>query len=185
MHNHHSAAYDRKSPQELVLQRPLPECASTLIGMTVVAELSDSVKKTFLRFVEAYLYPEVGGLTHVVNSLVNGMPQHYRAKSIKHITPLKVGFEHCEHLLKVYDPTDTMPPLILKELEDGVPMEVQGEVDKAFEGKVSQGPTTDMSRVGPPAAWVSMEERLDVQRVVRSERKPIIMPLVSRGMISG
>ena len=157
MHNHHSAAFDgSKSPQELVLQRQLPECASTLIGMTVLAELPDSMKKTSLsRFVEAaYLYPEVGGLTHVVSSLVNGMPQHYRAKSIKHITPLKVGFEHCEHLLKVYDPTDTMAPPILKELEDGIPMEVQGEVDKAFEGKVSQGPTTDMSRVGPPAAWV-------------------------------
>ena len=157
MHNHHSAAFDgRKSPQELVLQRQLPECASTLIGMTVLAELPDSMKKTSLsRFVEAaYLYPEVGGLTHVVSSLVNGMPQHYRAKSIKHITPLKVGFEHCEHLLKAYDPTDTMAPPILKEIEDGIPMEVKGDVDKAFEGKVSQGPTTDMSRVGPPAAWV-------------------------------
>ena len=69
-----------------MLQRPLPECASTLIGMTVLAELPDSMKKTSLsRFVEAaYLYPDVGGLTHVVSSLVTGMPQHYRAKSIKH-----------------------------------------------------------------------------------------------------
>ena len=95
MHNHHSAAFDgKKSPQELVLQRPLPECASTLIGMTVLAELPDSMKKTSLsRFVEAaYLYPEAGGLTHVVSSMVNGTPHHYRAKSIKHITPLKVGF---------------------------------------------------------------------------------------------
>ena len=107
------------------------------------------------RFVEAaYLYPEVGGLTHVVSSLVEGTPQHYRAKSIKHITPLKVGIEHCEHLLKVYDPSDTLAPPILKESEDGIPEGVQGEVDTAFEGKVSQGPTTDMSRVGPPAAWV-------------------------------
>ena len=157
MHNHHSAAFDgKKSPQELVLQRPLPECASTLIGMTVLAELPDSMKKTSLsRFVEAaYLYPEAGGLTHVVSSMVNGTPHHYRAKSIKHITPLKVGFEHCEHLLKVYDPSDTLAPPILKELDDGIPSEVQGEVDKAFEGKVSQGPTTDMSQVGPPAAWV-------------------------------
>ncbi|CAE7921277.1 unnamed protein product, partial [Symbiodinium sp. KB8] len=54
----------------------------------------------------------------------------------------------------VYDPKDTLAPPILKELEDGIPDEVEGEVDKAFEGKVSQGPTTDMSQVGPPAAWV-------------------------------
>ena len=77
MHNHHSAAFDgRKSPQELVLQRPLPECGSSLIGMTVLAELPDSVKSSSLsRFVEAaYLYPEVGGLTHVVSSLVEGTP---------------------------------------------------------------------------------------------------------------
>ena len=157
MHNHHSAAFDgRKSPQELVLQRPLPECGSSLIGMTVLAELPDSMKSSSLsRFVEAaYLYPEVGGLTHVVSSLVEGTPQHYRAKSIKHITPLKVGIEHCEHLLKIYDPSDTLAPPILKESEDGIPKGVQGEVDTAFEGKVSQGPTTDMSRVGPPAAWV-------------------------------
>ena len=157
MHNHHSAAFDgRKSPQELVLQRPLPECGSSLIGMTVLAELPDSMKSSSLsRFVEAaYLYPEVGGLTHVVSSLVEGTPQHYRAKSIKHITPLKVGIEHCEHLLKLYDPSDTLAPPILKESEDGIPEGVQGEVDTAFEGKVSQGPTTDMSRVGPPAAWV-------------------------------
>ncbi|CAE7648750.1 unnamed protein product, partial [Symbiodinium sp. CCMP2592] len=157
MHNHHSAAFDgKKSPQELVLQRPLAECASTLIGMTVLAELPDSMKKTSLsRFVEAaYLYPEVGGLTHVVSSMVNGTPHHYRAKSIKHITPLKVGMEHCGHLLKAYDPSDTLAPPILKELDDGIPSEVEGEVDKAFEGKVSQGPTTDMSQVGPPAAWV-------------------------------
>ena len=157
MHNHHSAAFDgRKSPQELVLQRPLPECGSSLIGMTVLAELPDSMKSSSLsRFVEAaHLYPEVGGLTHVVSSLVEGTPQHYRAKSIKHITPLKVGIEHCEHLLKVYDPSDTLAPPILKESEDGIPEGVQGEVDTAFEGKVSQGPTTDMSRVGPPAAWV-------------------------------
>eukprot|EP00439_Symbiodinium_sp_Y106_P010721 s16367_g1.t1 len=86
--------------------------------------------------------------------MVNGTPHHYRAKSIKHITPLKVGFEHCGHLLKVYDPSDTLASPILKELDDGIPSEVQGEVDKAFEGKVSQGPTTDMSQVGPPAAWV-------------------------------
>ena len=90
----------------------------------------------------------------MVRSLVEGTPQHYRAKSIKHITPLKVGIEHCEHLLKVYDPSDTLAPPILKESEDGIPEGVQGEVDTAFEGKVSQGPTTDMSRVGPPAAWV-------------------------------
>ena len=157
MHNHHSAAFDgRKSPQELVLQRPLPECGSSLIGVTVLAELPDSMKSSSLsRFVEAaYLYPEVGGLTHVVSSLVEGTPQHYRAKSIKHITPLKVGIERCEHLLKVYDPSDTLAPPILKESEDGIPEGVQGEVDTAFEGKVSQGPTTDMSRVGPPAAWV-------------------------------
>ncbi|CAE7621986.1 unnamed protein product [Symbiodinium sp. CCMP2592] len=157
MHNHHSAAFDGKnSPQELVLQRPLPACASTLIGMTVLAELPNSMKKTSLsRFVEAaYLYPEAGGLTHVVSSLVNGTPHHYRAKSIKRITPMKVGFEHCEHLLKVYDPKDTLAPPMLKELDDGIPTEVQGEVDKAFEGKVSQGPTADMSQVGPPAAWV-------------------------------
>ncbi|CAE7633045.1 RE1 [Symbiodinium sp. CCMP2592] len=138
MHNHHSAAFDgKKSPQELVLQRPLAECASTLIGMTVLAELPDSMKKTSLsRFVEAaYLYPEVGGLTHVVSSLVNGTPHHYRAKSIKHITPLKVGVEHCGHLLKAYDPSDTLAPPILKELDDGIPSKVEGEVDKAFEGK--------------------------------------------------
>ncbi|OLP75587.1 Retrovirus-related Pol polyprotein from transposon TNT 1-94 [Symbiodinium microadriaticum] len=55
---------------------------------------------------------------------------------------------------QVYDPKDTLAPPILKELEDGIPDEVEGEVDKAFEGKVSQGPTTDMSQVGPPAAWV-------------------------------
>ena len=54
----------------------------------------------------------------------------------------------------MYDPSDTLAPPILKELDDGIPSEVQGEVDKAFEGKVSQGPTTDMSQVGPPAAWV-------------------------------
>ena len=92
------------------MQGPLSECASTLIGATVLAELPDSMKKTSLsRFVEAaYLYPEVGGLTHVVSSLVNGTPHHYRAKSIKHITPLKVGFEHSGHLLKVYDPSDTL-----------------------------------------------------------------------------
>ena len=157
MHNHHSAAFDgRKFAQELVLQRPLPECGSSLIGMTVLAELPDSMKSSSLsRFVEAaYLYPEVGGLTHVVSSLVEGTPQHYRAKSIKHITPLKVGIEHCEHLLKVCDPSDTLAPPILKESEDGIPEGVQGEVDAAFEGKVSQGPTTDVSRVGPPAAWV-------------------------------
>ena len=157
MHNHHSAAFDgRKSPQELVLQRPLPECGSSLIGMTVLAELPDSMKSSSLsRFVEAaYLYPEVGGSTHVVSSFVEGTPQHYRAKSIKHITPLKVGIEPCEHLLKVYDPSDTLAPPILKESEDGIIEGVQGEVDAAFEGKVSQGPTTDMSRVGPPAAWV-------------------------------
>ena len=124
--------------------------------MTVLAELPDSMKSSSLsRFVEAaYLYPEVGGLTHLVSSLVEGTPQHYRAKSIKRITPLKVGIEHCEHLLKVYDPSDTLAPPILKESEDGIPEGVQGEVDAAFEGKVSQGPTTDMSRVGPPAAWV-------------------------------
>ena len=39
-------------------------------------------------------------------------------------------------------------------MEDGIPDKVEGEVKKAFEGKVSQGPTTDMSQVGPPAAWV-------------------------------
>ena len=54
----------------------------------------------------------------------------------------------------MYDPSDTLAPPILKELDDGIPSEVQGEVDKAFEGKVSQGPTADMSQVGPPAAWV-------------------------------
>ncbi|CAE7763110.1 unnamed protein product [Symbiodinium sp. CCMP2592] len=149
MHNHHSAAFDgKKSPQELVLQRPLTECASTLIGMTYEEDFLIEIRGT------AYLYPEVGGLTHVVSSLVNGTPHHYRAKSIKHITPLKVGVEHCGHLLKAYDPSDTLAPPILKELDDGIPSEVEGEVDKAFEGKVSQGPTTDMSQVGPPAAWV-------------------------------
>ena len=55
--------------------------------MTVLAELPDSMKSSSLsRFVE---------LTHVVSSLVEA-PQHHRAKSIKHITPLKVGIEHCE-----------------------------------------------------------------------------------------
>ena len=54
----------------------------------------------------------------------------------------------------MYDPSDTLAPPILKESEDGIPEGVQGEVDTAFEGKVSQGPTTDMSRVGPPAGWV-------------------------------
>ena len=90
MHNHDSAAFDgRKSPQELVLQRPLPECASTLIGMTVLAELPDSMKKSSLsRFVEAaYLYPKAGGLTHVVTSLVNGII--LGLSRFKHITPLK------------------------------------------------------------------------------------------------
>ena len=47
-----------------------------------------------------------------------------------------------------------LAPPILKEKEDGIPDEIQGEVDRAFEGRVSNGPTTDMSKVGPPAAWV-------------------------------
>ena len=156
-HNHHAAAFDgKKSPQELVLQRPLHECGSSLIGTAVLAELPDSMKTTALsRFVEAaYVYPEVGGLTHVVSAMVDGCPKHFRAKSIKHIIPLKIGLEHCQHLLKEHDPSDTLAPPILKEKEDGVPDQIDGEPDKAFEGRVSDGPTTDMSKVGPPAAWV-------------------------------
>ena len=157
MHNHHAAAFDgKKSPQELVLQRSLHECGSSLIGATVLAELPDSMKTTALsRFVEAaYVYPEVGGLTHVVSAMVDGCPKHFRAKSIKHIVPLNIGLEHCQHLLKEHDPSDTLAPPILKEKEDGVPDRIEGEADKAFEGRVSDGPTTDMSKVGPPAAWV-------------------------------
>ena len=56
----------------------------------------------------------------MVSSLVEGTPQHYRAKSIKRITPLKVGIEHCEHLLKVYDPSDTLaPPIVPRETKHG------------------------------------------------------------------
>ena len=105
----------------------------------------------------AYVYPEVGGLTHVVSAMVDGCPKHFRAKSIKHIIPMKIGLEHCQHLLKEHDPSDTLAPPILKEKEDGVPGRIEGETDKAFEGRVSDGPTTDMSKVGPPAmgerAW--------------------------------
>ena len=53
---------------------------------------------------------EAGGLTHVVSAVVDGW--HFRAKSLKHITPLKVGFERCQHLL---NPSDGS--LILKEKE--------------------------------------------------------------------
>ena len=67
----------------------------------------------------------VGGLIHAVNAMV-----------------------------KEHDPSDTLAPSILKEKEDGVPDQIDGEPDKAFEGRVSDGPTTDMSKVGPPAAWV-------------------------------
>ena len=71
MYHHHSAASDgKKSLQELVLERPLVQCASSPIGTAVMAELPDSLKTTSLaRFVEAaYVYPEVGGLTHVVSA---------------------------------------------------------------------------------------------------------------------
>ena len=57
----------------------------------------------------------------------------------KHITPLKVGIEHCEHLLKVYDPSDTLAPPILKESEDGIFEGVQGEVDTALKVRCHRG----------------------------------------------
>ena len=71
---HHSAAFDgKKSLQELVLQRPLPECGSSSFGSAVLAELPDSVKNALSRFVEAaYVHPEVEGLTHVVSAVVDG-----------------------------------------------------------------------------------------------------------------
>ena len=59
----------------------------------------------------------------------------------------------CQHLLKEHDLSDALAPPILKEKEDGVPDQIDGEPDKAFEGRVSDCPT-DMSKVGPPAAWV-------------------------------
>ena len=99
---------------------------------------------------------------------------------------MKVGIAHCEHLLKMYDPSDTLAPPILKESEHGIPEGVQGEVDTGFEGKVSQGPTTDMSRVGPPAAWVREHGgTVGCPAVVRNVEKPIATPRVGNAMIVG
>ena len=68
----------------------------------------------------------------------------------------------------------------------GYRLKCQGEVDRAFEGKVSQGPTTDMSQVGPPAAWVREHGGTPGCPACGEKReKPITMLLANGGMISG
>ena len=106
----------------------------------VLAKLPDSTKTTALsRFVEAaYVYSKVGGLTYVVSAMVDECPKHCgQSQSIL----LKIGLESFQDLLK--DPSDTLAPSILKKKEDGVPNLIKGELDKAFKGRVSDGPTTE------------------------------------------
>eukprot|EP00439_Symbiodinium_sp_Y106_P006797 s9229_g1.t1 len=85
-----------------------------------------------------------GGLVGYGQSWAGCVTQHRRGKDVGN-RPVELQADFC-FINLVHDPSDTLAPPILKELDDGIPSEVQGEVDKAFEGKVSQGPTTDMSQ---------------------------------------
>ena len=63
------------------------------------------------------------------------------------------GFKHCMHLLVEYDSSSSLQAPPVKEKDDG-PTRIEGDVDPVFEGKVTEGPTKDLSKTGPPAAWV-------------------------------